>query len=909
MTTLNSFVRDAALTLITNEGSEELVSELIDDRLKAKSVGGSAWVEFDVNEYDRYITLTIKDWQGIADGPGKSLQVSISGNDALHMTELDYMSTCHTKDGVSILEWLSPQKHFGRNPPGSFAVFKADTDEEHDETLLHIWVEQNQPHEHVAGEWTLERARTWLTDWQELFASRSQMVVNADSLQELYDLVPYAEKAAIDEIYIFTNTWRPDKFWPMTDVNWALNSKVFPNGRADLRAYSDHLASKGIRLCLHYVSGGIGLHDPVYVGSKPHPELAAWGPGTLLETIDDKQMDLRVRPGGELTLPLHKREFLDPVMIQVGDEMILPKETTVEPDGSWLLKGCTRGSYDTSASSHANDADVKFLVVPYGQNFVPDNNSDLFDEIADGYAGLLNECRISHVEFDGAEIHCYDGNYGYIKFAQRIYEQMGHPVTSHDSSGSAARCFFEYRFKSSQKVLSGSCRFTHGNWLIPFQVDSASRPATNLLDANFFLGQGHRGGAMGMSKPEPMFGITTDMLAEHGLTDLFLSTLHDWKEACRLLSNEQHAMIEESLAKSDWPMPEASNHRVSDTVYAVSRTGSGYALIPTRVMTRKHGDVKWQLGQEHGPVSPRQFVKPGETLELENPFIEQSPEFIVRVLPGFDQSLETVPVSAVSAKSGGVADDKDFFVAGNEPGATSKPVIVQKNIDLMRSDFDGLLEAKNEKSDPEYHVSDLPAYSLGVDLIGHRGIGIEIEGDGSGALVAVQLEGHGSRDYVIPIDFEGTKFIEVPNGEVAWSRADWGWRMRTKHMDYTSVAQCRIGLGMIPGKTSASVRIHRLVALSQQAAALENPCVRINESCLQVDGHVSSGHYLVYRGGDEVKVYDPDWHFVEELTVSRNDLLAGPGANTVTVETMQESKHPWLEIQLLVKDEPILLNE
>ena len=70
------------------------------------------------------------------------------------------------------------------------------------------------------------------------------MVVNAESLQELYDMVPFAERAGIDEIYLFTPTWRPDAFWPITDLNWALNKKVFPNGREDLRAYSDHLAEK-----------------------------------------------------------------------------------------------------------------------------------------------------------------------------------------------------------------------------------------------------------------------------------------------------------------------------------------------------------------------------------------------------------------------------------------------------------------------------------------------------------------------------------------------------------------------------------------------------------------------------------------------------------------------------------------
>jgi hypothetical protein len=53
------------------------------------------------------------------------------------------------------------------------------------------------------------------------------------------------------------------------------------NGADDLRAFSELVRSKGMRLNLHYVSGGIGLADPTYVGSKPDRRLAGWVQGTL----------------------------------------------------------------------------------------------------------------------------------------------------------------------------------------------------------------------------------------------------------------------------------------------------------------------------------------------------------------------------------------------------------------------------------------------------------------------------------------------------------------------------------------------------------------------------------------------------------------------------------------------------
>jgi hypothetical protein len=537
---------------------------------------------------------------------------------------------------------------------------------------------------------------------------------------------------------------------------------------------------------------------------------------------------------------------------------------------------------------------------------LPSTTFDNISEIADNYASLLNDCRIAHAEFDGAEIHCYNGNYGYIKFAQRIYEKMDHAISGHDSGASAPRCFFEYRFKSTQQALRGKCGFTHGNWLVPFQVDSASRPASTVLDANFFLSQGHWGGAMGLSKPEPMFGVTTQMLATHGQTDALLETLHDWKEACQQLSAEQHQMIEDSLSVPDSPMPEASNHRVSDTVYAVDRRAEGYALLPTRVMTRDRGDIKWQLGQEYGPISPRQFVCPGEAVELVNPFERQCPSFVVRVLPAYDASAKAIPASAVAVDAEGVFDDKDFFVEGNEASSTG-PGEGQDNIDLMPDTFAGLLQAENESSEAIYHVRDLPEYPLRVDLSANRGLGIELEGDGSGALVLVQLEGKGCRDYVIPVDFEGTRYVEIPCGEVAWARADWGWRMGVKTMDYAKVAQCRIGLGRVPAKASVSIRIHRLTALAEKPVALENPCVKVNDTMLQVEGRITPGNYLSYTGGDTADVYDPNWHHVEQLAVTHNDLQACTGANRVVLETSAQGAHPWLECQFLVKGTPMVL--
>jgi hypothetical protein len=65
--------------------------------------------------------------------------------------------------------------------------------------------------------------------------------------------------------------------------------------------------------------------------------------------------------------------------------------------------------------------------------------------------------------------------------------------------------------------------------------------------------------------------------------------------------------------------------------------------------------------------------------------------------------------------------------------------------------------------------------------------------------------------------------VEIPNGEVAWSSAAWGWRMSTKHVNYASQRQFRLGFGYLPPQTKAAVLVEGLTALAEIPARLENP--------------------------------------------------------------------------------------
>jgi len=858
-------------------------------RLTARTSDGQQAVVFGVHATERYLALRIEKLDGIPAERGLSLHFEMNGSGRMRVTELDYMTRVQNEPYGVRAHWDDLWHRTPGEPLGGIALFVRQDEADEDETLLRIWVDEKLAHPKVKGAWTLDRARSWVADWEKLFADRSQMIVEGENLAELRAVLPWAEKARIKELYLFTQTWRTDNFWPDRHGNIHVNRKVFPNGEDDLRGFSDLVRAKGMRLNLHYVSGGIGRSDPAYVGSKPDRRLAGWVRGALAKAASATDTDLAFAPPAGASYPPDLPHFFEHNHVRIEDEMVMVGSFETTKDGAWLLKRCKRGLFLTKAVAHAAGAEVQGLVVPYGQNYVPDNDSTLLHEVAANYAGFINRCGIAHTEYDGAEIHGYNGRWGYRKFATMVYENIDHPVTAHDSSGSAPRCNFEYRLNSAQRILRGTCRFTHGNWSAPMELASPSRVASTLLDAHFVLSQGHLGGALGLCKPEPMFAVSDRTLRAHGLTDGLIEVLLNWKAVSALLTDEQHAKLDASFGKPGGHLPERSHHAVSRFVQTARKTAHGYEIVPVCVLTRKSGDIQWQQGQEHGAVSPRQYVKPGEELLLENPYGAQPAKFIVRVLWAFNRQGSSGAVSNLALQPA----VRDVRASAD----TALKISVSAEGQALR------LQAENPGASELWaDLKRLPEWSAPMDLTGRRGIGLRVTGDGSGALLVFAISG---RDYVVPIDFQGVRDIEIPNGEVAWSSGFWGWRMDTKKTDYARQRWCRLGFGCLPPQCKAAVRVEALTALAEIPTELLNPVIRTGVGTLTVKGRVVSGQYLQYDGGPTAVVYDENWNRVRELPVEGRAYMMPAGGAPVSISAAGSPAPPWLEVQFMTDGEPM----
>jgi hypothetical protein len=905
---------------------------LPEGRLEAASADGRQAVVFAVRGGDRHLAFRIVDLRGLEPAARDTLRFTMIGGPDLRLLPLDYMTEATGDAGLLRVTWPALWNRHPANPRGGFALYERTDDDDEDATLLRLWVEEGLPHPQVDGPWDLGRAQAWVRAWQERFTDRSQLILAGKSLAELRAGLALARRANLRQIYLFTDVWRPDAFWPDKHSHIDVNPAVFPRGEADLRAFAEEVRAAGMYLALHSISGAIGKSDPRRVGAKPDPRLASWGEGRLVGGVDATAGTLRVRlaPGQVLPSEDERRGKFPSVgergatietnWLKVGEEIVRFDAALRQADGSYELVRCRRGVGTTPAAAHPAATPTVGLYVPYGANFIPGNDTTLLAEMAAEYAGLVNRCLVEHVEFDGAEIHAYEGFWGYRKYATLVYQGLTRPTTAHDSRGSRPGCWFEYRLNSSKRLMAGACAYSHGNWTVPVALDQPGRPASNLLEAHFVLSQGHLGGALGLAKPEPMFGVGVEQLARHGHTDDFLEALRTWTEVNRRLTPEQHRTIAASFRPPEGPRALIfSHHARAESVWVARAHADRLELTPTYVLRRAKGDILWHVGQEHGPVAPKQFAALGQAVELVNPLTERPVDFLLRVLPAFDPAAPTVrPPAPARGKPAAGAGGPAIFTAGGEDAAKGPASVAARpvNYDLFPAKPFRFGEASSRQTrfeDGELTLSDasladgpvrqvdgLPGWPVDLDLTRHRGLACNVEGDGSGALLLLQV---GQRDYVIPLDFTGEREIVIPHGEVAWARADWGWRMETKHNDYGNVRRVKVGLPQRARAGTSTATVTNLRALAEIPRPLVDPVVRVGERVLRLRGTVPSGYYLKYEAG-RAQVLDPDGNPRGELA-GEGALRAPAGAARYRVDDASEGPVPWLELQFIVRGDPM----
>ncbi len=114
----------------------------------------------------------------------------------------------------------------------------------------------------------------------------------------------------------------------------------------------------------------------------------------------------------------------------------------------------------------------------------------------------------------------------------------------------------------------------------------------------------------------------------------------------------------------------------------------------------------------------------------------------------------------------------------------------------------------------------------------------------------------------------------------------------------------KVGFGTVPAKTRAEVTVQNIRPLRQVTGDLRDFTIRLGDGQLVVPGLVPGDHYLWYRGGDTVGLYDLNWNRIRELPVDKRDFIVPAGQTTLAVEAEPTGAGAtWFECQVFVTDE------
>ncbi|NLR93325.1 T9SS type A sorting domain-containing protein [Flammeovirga agarivorans] len=620
------------------------------------------YATFEIKETSTYLAFDLVDFYG--DLPqGTYLKFTLSADEHTKGMCFDYTNIDTYKDTRYETRFEHLRDRYKDNSLGGFILYTFDNESEEDESIIRAWGEEAIPHPTISGTWNYDAARQWIEDWKKMFEDQSVMYISPENVEELTQFEPYLEMADVTTVNFFTDMWHGG-FWPYDKLNWEVDG-IFGSQTA-LKSYSQQQQQKGRSINIHYVSGGIGKGDPLYGKENLSDELATWVEGTLQQNITQEESSILFKPNrndiaapesiynasnhfGHLSIPL--MSFFKYHYLKIGKELIEVDAITTHDDGTWEFTVKNRAINSTVSSEHSQGEKVEGIMLAYNQVYVPNNNSELFKTLTTKYAELLNDCSISNASFDGAEIHAYDGQWGFRKYAQQVYEKLDHPVVVRTSNGKEPDAgYLEYKINETKKYLQAPVGdHNQGRPSLKLERNSTTNKgvytaATNILAAHFMLGIQAASGGRNYSilRPDPMFGITIDELETYGKTEELLELLPKWKDVGSRLTDEQKQRI------LDTHYNYLGNLKASTTTFELRETADNYHLVPIQMMSLDPNTIlddiisnpvlqRFHMKQEDGMYVPKVNMAFGDTKELDNQYHQQQPQFILRILRGEEQ--------------------------------------------------------------------------------------------------------------------------------------------------------------------------------------------------------------------------------------------------------------------------------
>ncbi|MBN1853146.1 MAG: hypothetical protein JW829_10500, partial [Pirellulales bacterium] len=498
------------------------------------------------------------------------------------------------------------------------------------------------------------------------------------------------------------------------------NPEMYPNGLDSLKAVIDRLHDAGIMAGLHPYAFFIAKETP-WVTPVPDPRLGKDATYTLAEDIPAEAKIVPVRESIEGRSTETGFFVRNSMTLQIDDELITYAGLSI--DSPCGFTKCTRGAHGTRITAHQAGAKVHHLKQCFFL-FCPDGDSTLLAEIAQKTADVYNYCGFDMMYLDALDGEGilggneYGWHYG-SKFVFELFKRLEKQPVMEMSTFHHHLWYVRSRIGAWDHPNRSHKRF------IDLHVEQNAAFADCFLPAHlgWWAVKTWHGFDSEPTYSDDLAYLCTKAIAHDvgisliGIDPNTMKTVPAYQRLAKVI--REHEALRHSGA-----LDEAVKKRLA-------QPGKDYDLF-------QDGSGRWRFRE----VQTNRFMIGGsnrtESIRVVNPFHQQPAKMRVEVLHTIsdDATAEGVPL----------IDFRDLARLGNPRTAEGVRMQIglapdpEKNESLKDIPCGKFVLNRRDATDRKASwAGTTVALEPRLDLSKHQGLGCWIWGDGSGALLNIQL--------------------------------------------------------------------------------------------------------------------------------------------------------------------------
>ena len=581
--------------------------------------------------------------------------------------------------------------------------------------------------------------------------------------------------------------------------------------------------------------------------------------------------------------------------IQIDDEIITYSGISQEPPRGFTQ--CHRGAHGTKPAAHEDGATVYHLSEVFGM-FLPDGDSTLMAEMAEGIADVFNTCGFDTIYFDGLDGAWrfagsqYAWHYG-MKFVLEVYKRINRRVLVEASAFPHYLWHLRSRAEAWDHPKRGPKKF------IDIHCGAVQHYGRHFMPGHLGWWALNRYGGPGLpaSRPDDIEYLCAKSLAYdagfslQGVTPGTVRQNPAWGELVSIMGRY------ESLRRADY-FPESIKQKLKapgEEYKLVQAADETWQFIPVQYVEHKVTDTEgrsnvWRINSKHGP----------QPLKLR-----------------IEALMSVQPYDSPDARTLADWSDPEAFNLGEVArGVTQK---LEPSSDLVKAgSVSACYTATSTRADRLGACSKaVKEFSPPLNIAGHQAMGFWVHGDGKDEVLNIQLRsapetGYARGDHYVIVDFTGWRYVELvePEGarhsDYSWPSSPGIYSIYRQSVDYSKVTLLSLFYNNIPPGDAVTCYLSPIRAIPTVKVKLQDPTVTIRGQSIVFPVEIESGCYLELRSPSDCKLYDPNGILIREVEPRGRPPSLQPGENEVrfTCETVPDCS-PRATVTVITHGEPL----